>query len=76
MKNIVLLLLTMVFAIACSKSGKTYYCQCTITTAVGSGTYVGSNSARARAEADCSEKIAEVTAGGQSANCDVVEVVD
>lgn len=76
MKNIVLLLLTMVFAIACSKSGKTYYCQCTITTAVGSGTYVGANSARARAEADCSDKMVEVMADGQTANCDVVESVD
>lgn len=76
MKNIVLLLLTMVFAIACSKSGKTYYCQCTVTNTVGSGTYVGPNGVRARAEADCSDKIAEMTAGGQSANCDVVESVD
>lgn len=63
-----------VFA-ACSKTGL-YHCQCTITTTVGSGTYVGSNSARARAEADCSDKIAEVTAGGQTANCDVVEDKD
>ena len=66
----------MVFAIACSKSGKSYYCQCTIETAVGSGTYVGANSARARAEADCSDKMVEVRADGQTANCDVVESVD
>jgi hypothetical protein len=76
MKNIVLLLLTMVFAVACSKSGITYYCQCTITNTVGSGTYVGPNGLTARAEADCSDKMVEVTAGGQSANCDVVESVD
>jgi len=76
MNNVILLLLASVFAVACSKSGKTYYCQCTITTAVGSGTYVGANSVRARAEADCSDKIAEMTAGGQTANCDVVESVD
>lgn len=60
---------------ACTKTG-VYYCQCTITNTVGSGTYVGANSVRARAEADCSDKIAEVTAGGQTANCDVVENKD
>ncbi len=68
--------MALLFTVACSKSGKTYYCQCAITTAVGSGTYVGSNSARARAEADCSDKMVEVMADGQTANCDVVEMVD
>lgn len=60
---------------ACNKA-PVYHCQCTITTAVGSGTYIGSSSVRAKAEADCSDKIAEVQADGQTASCDVKENVD
>lgn len=60
---------------ACTKT-RVYHCQCTITTTVGSGTYVGASNVRAKAEADCSDKIAEMTAGGQRANCDVVEDKD
>ncbi len=60
---------------ACTKTG-VYHCQCTITTTVGSGTYVGANNVRAKAEADCSDKIAEVEAQGQTANCAVVENMD
>ncbi len=61
--------------IACNKAS-VYHCQCTITTAVGSGTYTGANSVRAKAEADCSDKLAEVQAQGQTANCDVVKSID
>ena len=76
MKNTIRLLMAFVFAVGCSKSGKTYYCQCTITTAVGSGTYIGAKSASAKAEGDCNDKKAEVEAEGQTANCAVIESVD
>lgn len=60
---------------ACTKT-RVCHCQCTITTAVGSGTYIGADNVRAKAQADCSDKMAEVVADGQTANCDVVENID
>lgn len=76
MKITILLFMAFVFVVGCSKSGNTYYCQCTITTKAGSGTYIGSNSVMAKAEADCNDKKAEVEAEGQTANCAVVENMD
>lgn len=74
MKKLAFFIVLSVFT-ACNKAS-VYHCQCTITTAVGSGTYIGSNSVRAKAEADCSDKMAEVQADGQTANCAVVENMD
>lgn len=74
MKKLAFFIVLCVF-IACNKAA-VYHCQCTITTAVGSGTYIGANSVRAKAEADCNDKKAEVEAEGQTANCAVVENMD
>lgn len=74
MKKLAFFIVLCVFT-ACNKAS-VYYCKCTIATVVGSGTYIGANNVKAKAEADCSDKIAQVTADGQTANCDVVEVVD
>jgi|GEM_PF-2205948 len=73
MKKLVLFFLLLVTISACSKMGGGYYCQCTITHATGSGIYTGNSSVRSQAEADCQNKIAEVQANGQNANCAVME---
>lgn len=75
MKKLILFSLLVVAISACGKIGSGYYCQCTITHAAGSGIYTGNSSVRSQAEADCQDKITEVQANGQNANCAVVEDV-
>lgn len=75
MKKTMLFAILVIATCSCGKLGRGYYCQCTITYAAGSGINTGNSIVKAKAEADCQDKIAEVEADGHSANCAVMEDV-